>query len=162
MTWIILALRNAWGFIARYPAASACAILAAISLWLWVSRANIQERYTADIAEWQAKSKAAAAATAKATADAKTASKEAQQTYEELTETSDSLDAYIRANRVQQCPAAKAIAASNRASGLPEVTAPETIVAVDESDLKACDGAWVYAQSAYEWGQSLADKGLAK
>lgn len=162
MTWIILAIRNIGGFLSRYPWPTACVILLLITAYLWNSRDNLQERYDKDVAEWQAKSKAAEAATKKAIADGAQAKQEADKTYEELSQDRDPVIRYVRDNRLPaQCSATRPASAETGAPGVPEASPTEAIVAVTETDIKACDGAWVYAQSAYEWGQSLVDKGLA-
>lgn len=174
MIWFLAILKTgaskAWDFASRYPFQALCVILAACLIWQTVGKNNALDRLEAtrttlknERAEWQLKSKAAQAATAKAEKDAKDSADDAQKVRDTLAQNSSALDDYIASHRVQdrQCPGSGPAASKGDAPAIHEGTTPGAVVAVTESDVRACDAAWVYAESAYQYGRSLVSKGLA-
>ena len=174
MIWFLAILKTgaskAWDFASRYPFQALCVILAGCLIWQTAGKNNALDKldaekaaHKADIAEWQLKSKAAQAATAKAEKDAKDSADDAQKVRDVLAQNSSALDDYIASHRVQdrQCPGSIPAASKGDAPAVPEGTTPGSVVAISESDIRACDAAWVYAESAYQYGRSLVSKGLA-
>jgi len=141
------------------------AIALGICWWGWSRAADQRDEARETIAELVAASKAA-----QKLAESQKAAVEAR--YRELAErasndhenanlrASDATDRFIAANRVQ-CP-------SDRRAASPAITAAEDhgasvfadlpadpVVAVSESDVRACSAAAAYAVSAHEWAVGL-------
>lgn len=163
LSWLLGAFK-------AYPWQAALILALALALWLYSGKHNALEKLAAekqahanDIAAWNAKAKAAQAATAKAEQDAKESADDAQEYHEKLAAANDGLERYIADHRVRPVASARstASAAQGNAPAVSDSATPSTLVALDESDVRACDGAYVYAAAAFQWGQSLIAKGLA-
>ncbi len=148
-------------FLLKYPWQIACAALLALCVFLGVSNSNLRSTLAEERAEWKTERDNAAKAKRDAETKAKEAANDAQKAYEQLSKDDSPVVRYIERNRVQVCPAA-ARAVKDKSAAVPQVPAPVTIVAISEPDIKACDGAYVYAKSAYDYGQELIAKGLAE
>lgn len=169
--WAKSALSRLLGAFKANPLLVCCIALACLSAWLWHGKAEYREQlaseiksHKADIAQWQATSKAAQAVADKARADAKDASNDAQNLHDKLADATDGLERYIADHRVQprQCPAVAAKAGPGEAASVPAIPATSPGVEVSAATVRACDSAWVYAQSAFQWAQDLKAKGLAE
>lgn len=166
------------GLARRHPWPVACAALLALAWWQWsgkqealVGRDAARELLTkektgrkADRAEWDRRVATAKAATAAAVAKSKEIASHAQATHDVLAADAAGLRRYIAAHRLRPetgSPVA-ARAADDLGATVPAVTAPGALVAASETDLLACDAAYVYATSAYEWTRGLIASELAK
>lgn len=165
------ALSRLLGLFTRYPWPCACIALALLSAWLWHGKTDYRERLDAQIAgrkadraEWDRKVALAKAAEDKARKDAQEIAGEADKTHDALLADNAGLERYIAEHRVQPkaCAADPAGSGSGEAAGVFAEPAADAVVAISEPDIRACDGAYVYAQSSYEWAQSLMAKGLAE
>lgn len=148
-------------FLLKYPWQIACAALLALCVVLGVSNSNLRSTLAEERAEWKTERDNAAKAKRDAETKAKEASNNAQKTYEQLSKDDSPVVRYIERNRVQVCPAATGAVKSD-AAAIPQVAPTAPIVAISEPDIRACDGAYVYAKSAYDYGQDLIAKGLAE
>lgn len=148
-------------FLMRYPWQVLCAALMALCVFLGVSNSNLRSTLTEERAEWKTERDNAAKAKRDAETKAREAANNAQKAYEQLSKDDSPVVRYIERNRVQVCPAA-AGAVKSDAAAIPQVTPAAPIVAISEPDIRACDSAYVYAKSAYDFGQDLIAKGLAE
>lgn len=148
-------------FLLKYPWQIGCAALVALCIFFAVSNSNLRSTLAEERLEWKTERANAKKAKDDAEAKAKQAANDAQEAYEKLSQNTGAVDAYIDRNRVQTCPAPARTVKSN-AAPVPQVAPAVPIVAISEPDIRACDGAYVYAKSAYDFGQELIAKGLAQ
>lgn len=78
----------------------------------------------------------------------------------ELAQALDATDHYITSHRVRACaggPTGRpAPAADDNGAGVSEGLPPDPLVAVSDSDVRACGAAVVYAVKAHEWAEDVA------
>lgn len=171
LSWAKSALSGLLDLFKRYPWQMACIVLLAASLWLYSGKADYREKYAneqqgrkADRAEWDRKVALAQAAADKARKDAQEIAGEADKTHDALLADNAGLERYIADHRVQPkaCAAASGGSGGGPIAGVPPEPAAVPVVAISEPDIRSCDSAYVYALSAYQWGQDLMAKGLAE
>jgi hypothetical protein len=149
----------------RYPCQVALVVALAACAWLWRGWDKAEARIDAmEVAAKQ--SEALHRAAIKAQQDKfDRLKKETDDAYKaSLADAGDRTDRFIAANRLRgkSCAAQAAAPSQGQGPGSPEKPAAEAFVAVTEADVKACAGAWVYAQSSYEWAQKLIAEGLGE
>lgn len=119
-----------------------------------------------DRKDWTRQVAAATAARIAAEQTSKEIATDAQASHESLLADNVGLREYIASHRLQSGggsgAAASTRAADDIAAGLPEAAAAGALVAATEADIHVCDANYAYAVSAYEFGQGLIAKGLAK
>ncbi|GAB7553130.1 hypothetical protein NRB_26360 [Novosphingobium sp. 11B] len=170
----------AWllGLARRHPAPTACAALLVLAWWQWSGKedalagrdqartalATEKKSREAERAGWRREVAAAQATTAAAERKSQEIASDAQTSHDALAADNAGLRNYIAARGLRS------------GSGVPTATFPaddlgaavhaaapaSAVVAADTADLVSCDGAYVYAASAYEWAQGLITAGLAK
>lgn len=163
--WAKTALTVLMDLARRYPLQMALIALLCLSGWLWRGWDKAEARI--DAMEAAAKqSEALHRAAIKAQQDKfDRIKKETDDAYKaSLADAGDRTDRFIAANRLRgkSCPIQTAAPSQGQGTGSPEKPAAEAFVAVTEADVKACAGAWVYAQSSYEWAQKLIAEGLGE
>lgn len=176
MTWVLApfwliksGVSKAFDFAVKYPWPVFCAILAALSLWLYVdlrdTKADLSAERQAhgdDIKSWQAKVREVEVARDRAATKAREASTNADEYHEQLSQANSGLEQYIRNHRVQnQCSKPVTGAGSSGDPKVPAEPAPVSDVAISEPDLRTCDALYAYSASAYQWANELRQAGLA-
>ena len=77
----------------------------------------------------------------------------------ELAQANDATDRYISSHRVRSCAGSptgrSASTAENHSAGVSEGLSPNPLVALTDSDVRACGAAVVYGVKAHEWAISL-------
>ena len=80
----------------------------------------------------------------------------------ELAHAMDATDRYIASHRMRSCAGSPtgrpAPATENHGAGVSEGLSPDPLVAVSDSDVRACSAAVVYAVKAHEWANDVAVK----
>ncbi len=171
--WLKSALSAAFRWCLAHPWQFAAIALAGMSLWLYMGKQSETRRADAWHHAWQAQKNASeAAARAQKALNAKV-----QSTYQEQADGAqerhdtrsprvrDAVDTFVDARRVQagQCGPGQGHPASG--GGDPAVPAPvpgDSLVLVDEPDVRACADATAYAVSAYEFASGLIKAGVAR
>jgi hypothetical protein len=153
----------------RHPWQTACALLALYSAWLWLGEhetARQRDTARATIAQMvDASNKAGAAAVAQRKAD--------EQHYKELADNADAhhiedtaqadraTARYLSEHRLRAASAsgptgAAAAEAHGGDAGVPSDSATGAVmVAVSDTDVKACAADYSYAKAAYDWAMAL-------
>lgn len=155
--WLKKAAGALLGLVRTYPLQ--CALIAAMCLagWLWRGKQHAiadRDAARATIADMTAKAKAARQATV-------TIAKESDKAHEKrVTDNRSRTDRYIATRRLQP-QACVSAPAEDQTTGPPEKPAAVSFVAMSEQDVKACGDLQAYAESAYQWGQSMVKAGLA-
>jgi hypothetical protein len=149
----------------RYPCQVALVVALAACAWLWRGWDKAEARI--DAMETAAKqSEALHRAAIKAQQDKfDKLKKETDDGYKAaLADAGDRTSRYIDTHRLRgkSCAIEAAAPGQGEGAGSPEKPTAEALVAVTEADVKACAGAWVYAQASYEWAQGLIREGVGE
>lgn len=166
------------GFAQRHPWPVACAAALALAWWQWglaeYARAGRDKARTAlasekrareaDRTDWRRQAAAAQAAREAAEHKSQEIATDAQTSHDALAADNAALRAYIADRRLRAGgnPAAAPRSTDDLGAVVHDASTTGTLVATDEADLVACDGAYVYAASAYEWARELVEGGLAR
>jgi hypothetical protein len=167
--WLKQAIAALVGIASRHPWQAACAVLALYSAWLWQGEyETARQRDAARDAVAQmvnVSNKAAATALARRKAD--------EQHYRELADNADAHHTqdtaradratarYLSEHRLRPAsasgPGGAAVAeAQGGDAGVPADSATGTVmVAVSDTDVKACAADYSYAKAAYDWAMAL-------
>ncbi|WP_395391516.1 hypothetical protein WBP07_12770 [Novosphingobium sp. BL-8A] len=136
---------------------------------LQTARTNLTEEQHGradDRADWARQVAAATAAKDAAEKASKEIATDAEASHQSLLADNAGLREYIAAHRLSQNSGSGAAATDGAAGDLPaglsEAGTAGAFVATAEADLHACDAGYAYALGAYEFGQQLIMKGLAK
>lgn len=163
--WAKVALNAVAALIVRYPLQAALVASLCLSGWLWRGWNKAEAKIEAiELAAKQ--SEALHRAAIKAQQDKfDRLKKETDDGYKAaLADAGDRTDRFIAANRVRgkSCAIEAAAPGQGEGAGSPQEPSAEAFVAVTEADVKACAGAWVYAQASYEWAQGLIREGVGE
>ena len=129
--------------------------IAALSLYAW-RLDSLRASYKADLAnvrrEYAAFRKDITDRTAAALAKEKEQARAADQSHEkQLADARSATDRYIAANRVRTPGSCHSPAPATADAGVPQEVSSSPLVAVSDSDVRACTDAVIYAVEAYRW-----------
>lgn len=151
------------GLIAKYPWQALCAALALLSAWSWRGWSHEQAAHRADKAACAARWAQANALAEQKKADAHVVATENTHAHQVLAASElAAADRYKRAHSVVRQAPGVSPAASDRGPEIPPqpATGP-LVVEIDTGSFDACTADHIYSIGAYEFIQSLIEKGLA-
>jgi hypothetical protein len=128
------------------------------------SHRETKANFKAAMAEWKRQANAAKVERARLLDKGKETSRDAQTLVDRMSSDNAGLRAYVSAHRLRD--AGQPIlsfdpAAADRDPAISSDAAAGALVATSESDLDACDAAWVYAAGAHAFAAGLRSRGLA-